>query len=275
MTRFTIRGTRGTVPTSGPDVLRYGGRTTCFSVETDDGWVLVDAGTGLSLVSRDLATRPSVSPMTMLFTHFHMDHVVGLPCFDPLYSKESRIVFMGDPRRTNSWKESLRIFTSKPYWPVGLGESEAAMEMRDLPIDRSDMDLYGVRVSWFAVPHPQQSIAYRMEMPGNTVVIATDMEYTTENVHSAFIDFCAGADYLICDSQYTPEEYRAYRGWGHSTWQTATHIARAADVGRLILTHHAPDRTDDAVDEIVKAASEHFPRTSGAVENMTLAACRT
>lgn len=270
MAVFTINGTRGTMPACGNQYVRYGGDTTCYSIQTDTGIIIVDAGTGIAQIGKQLAACSPIPPITVLFTHFHMDHVIGLPCFYPLYRPDARFTILADPRRKMSWKETLETFIHKPYWPVGLGETDADMTLTDLPIEKGFIEPEGIRITWFRVPHPQQCLSYRVEMPGNTVIIATDVEYPADGIKDEFVDFCRGADFLVFDSQYKPEEYEAHRGWGHSTWETGVEIARRADIGQLILTHHEPDRTDDQVDEIVAAAKAQFSNTVGAMEGMIL-----
>lgn len=268
--KFVIRGTRGSMPACGRDYVKYGGNTTCFSIQTDGGLIIFDAGTGILHVANDLAGFPEMPSITMFFTHFHMDHVIGLPRFDPLYSKQTTISIMADHHRGGDWKKTLRTFMGKPYWPVGLGECDAVMKLEDLPAEQDGMELYGVRISWFHVPHPQQCLAYRVEMPGNVVVIATDVEYDANRIPPDFIEFCRNADFLVYDTQYTPEEYAAHRGWGHSTWETGARIAGQAEVGRLILSHHAPDRKDREIDRIAEDAKKVFSRSIAATENMVL-----
>lgn len=259
------------MPFFDPDLLRYGGNTTCFSVHTEQGVILIDAGTGLGHVDRELAALPQVPPLVLLLTHFHIDHIIGLPGFGPLYSSDSNITIMGDPRRRDNWKESLNRFMDKPYWPVGLGDSEAAMTLKDIPVEKDTMDLFGVRVSWFRVPHPQQCLSYRLGFPdGKSVVIATDVEYPDLPSAAHFVEFCKDADFLIYDAQFTPEEYPAHRGWGHSTWETGASITKAANAGCLVLTHHAPNRSDGDVDRIVREARSRVPRTIAARENLLL-----
>jgi phosphoribosyl 1,2-cyclic phosphodiesterase len=267
---FVIRGARGTIPACGNEYARYGGNTTCFSVQTDAGLLIIDAGTGIARLGRDLAQSPKLPPITILFTHFHLDHVIGFPVFDPVYNKDTKITLMADPRRTSNWKETMRTFMGKPYWPVGIGEVAAALTLEDLPIKSEYVDCAGVKVAWFRVPHPQQCLAYRLEMPGKTIVVATDMEHDANLVRPDFVKFCGNADYLVCDAHYTPEEYPAHCGWGHSTWEACAMIAREASVKHLVLTHHAPTRTDKEVDAIVKIARKAFPATTAAAENMIL-----
>lgn len=267
---FVIGGARGTIPACGQEYAKHGGNTTCFSLQTDTGLIIIDAGTGITRLGHDLASLTRLPQITIFFTHFHLDHVIGLPCFDPVYNKEATITIMADPRRKSNWKETLNTFMGKPYWPVGLGEVDATLKLEDLPVGEDCLVRAGVKVSWFRVPHPQQCLAYRLEWRGKVVVVATDMEHDVNIVRPDFINFCQNADSLVCDAQYTPEEYPAHCGWGHSTWEACTLIARESKVKQLVLTHHAPTRTDEEVDAIVRAAQKVFPATIAAAENMKL-----
>lgn len=270
MHEFVIRGTRGTLPTCGPSFLRYGGDTTCFSLETPQGLLLIDAGTGLRHVTQELADRIDTPPITVLLTHLHMDHLVGLPSFGPLYSSHAKIRFMADSNREDDWQEALLAFMRKPYWPVGLTDADATLWFGALPGPRDPIDIYGVRVSWCAVPHPQQCSAYRLEWSGGSVVVATDAEFDARQIPDSFVEFCRGAGHLIFDAHFTPSEISQYAGWGHSTWEAGVAIAKAAEVGELLLTHHSPKRHDADIDAIVEAARKAFPRTRGASTNMAL-----
>lgn len=270
MPDFIIQGARGTLPATGRRYLKYGGNTTCYSIRTDKGIITFDAGTGISHVAEEIAGLSKTLPLTLFFTHFHMDHIIGFPCFDPVYVKNKRITIMADPRRHDNWKSTLKTFMDKPYWPIGLGETAANMTLKDIPVRHDAMEVYGVRISWFSVPHPQSCLAYRIETQTNTIVIATDVEYDPDAISTGFIDFCRGADFLVYDAQFTPEEYVTHRGWGHSSWQTGTRIASNAGVGRLILTHHAPTRADRELEQILSKARHEFACTSIAREGMVL-----
>lgn len=268
---FTIRGVRGTLPVSRADAFRYGGNTTCFSLRTPQGWLLVDAGTGLASLIAQTGPASTGTRITWLFTHFHLDHLLGLPGFAPLYHRGTELTLMADGRRSSPWREDLRAFMRRPFWPVPLDECEASVRLEDLPHHPPLLCVDGVEVRWFRVPHPQDCLAYRLTFAGRTIVIATDVEYDASDVDPAFVAFCRGADDLVFDAQYTPEEYAARRGWGHSTWETAVTVARAAAVRRLILTHHDPVRTDAEVEALVAAARRHFPSSEAASDNLVLA----
>jgi phosphoribosyl 1,2-cyclic phosphodiesterase len=262
---FQIRGARGTTPACGGTFLRYGGHTTCFSIQTDSGWIVIDAGSGISSLSQELVSLRKHPPITILFTHLHMDHLIGLPTFGPLYRPETDITLMADTARGN-WQDDLRRFIGNPFWPVKLADVDARLHMVGLSSQERAMVIHGIPVEWFPLPHPQQCLAFRFNLPDCRIVIATDAEYTADRLDPAFISFCHGADYLLFDAQYLPSEYPSHRDWGHSTWTTAVAVARQAGVRRLILTHHAPTRTDAEIDRILEQAREVFPATDAACE---------
>lgn len=216
----------------------------------------------------EISACSQIPPIYLLFTHFHIDHVVGLPCFSPLYDKNAQIKIMADPKRETDWKKTLGNFMAKPYWPVRLGDVDAVISLQDLPKDTQSLELCGTRISWFRVPHPQSCLAYRIETTTFTVIVATDVEYRSDTLDPRFVDFCKNADFLIFDAQYLPEEYPRHAGWGHSTWETAVKLADKTQPRKLILTHHAPERTDEAIDGLVAKARRIYANTDGAAPNM-------
>jgi ribonuclease BN (tRNA processing enzyme) len=195
---------------------------------------------------------------------------MGLPSFDLLYEPRTKITLMGDPSRKENWKTTIRHFVNEPFWPVGFVDLYAMTEMRDLPNNVNCMELYGIRVSWIQVPHPQQCLAFRFDMPERSIVIATDAEFHPHLISPDFLHFCKGIETLIFDAQYTPQEYTRKVGWGHSSWETAASIASILDVGKLVLTHHDPRRKDKEMDMIIEEANRIFPRTVAAMENMKI-----
>ncbi len=158
----------------------------------------------------------------------------------------------------------------KPYWPIALTEADADLLYEDLPPEAGGMELYGMQVSWCVVPHPQGCLAYRIEAAGWSVVIATDAEFTPETLSKEFLSLCAGADFLVFDTHFTPGEYATHRGWGPSTWETAVTAAERAGVRNLLLTHHAQTRRDEELDAILEQARARFPAVEGASTNLVL-----
>ncbi len=264
---LVVRGARGSLPTPAPRRERYGGSTTCLEVVVaPDRRILVDCGTGLVAVQEGLA--PGV-PLRcdVLFTHFHLDHLLGLPFFAPLYSPGSSFVFHGRPWGGRTLRETLETVLAPPWFPVPLNETPAAKEYA--PLDGGPLAIGGVRITHAELNHPQGVTAYRLEGARGSVVFATDYERGEPAADANLRGLGAGADVLLHDAQYTPEEYvRAHRGWGHSTWRGAIESARDLGVPRLVLFHHDPARSDEGVDALLADARREFPATDAAHEGM-------
>lgn len=270
MTKFIIHGARGGMPVCGRDFVKYGGATSCFSLRTKQGLLVIDAGTGILALADALARESRLPPITFVFTHFHLDHVIGLPFFKPIYRRNAKITIMGSAAREDDWRTSLRTIVSRPYWPVELPPFGGSFQGCDLPGTEGEKEIYGIRLAWLAVSHPQQCLALRLQMPGCSVVIATDREQGGRREDKKFLEFCRGTDFLIFDGQYTAAEYPAHRGWGHSTWQEGVKVAQAVKARQLIITHHDTHRTDKQLDALVKQARRLFPRTRAASSGMVL-----
>jgi phosphoribosyl 1,2-cyclic phosphodiesterase len=264
MPTLTIHGTRGTMAVSGRAFNRFGGETTCLSLATRQGILIIDAGTGIITLGDQLMRRNILPPITIMFTHFHLDHVIGLPLFKPLYRQGASITFMADLRRQANWPDCLRALVVPPFWPMPLQRFGAAIRFQSLPRQNRRMRKYGVEIAWHSLRHPQQCLAYRLSTRKRSFVIATDHELDADNTDASFTDFCRGASVLIADAQYTPAEYAARRGWGHGTWSACARLAVKAGVGKLILTHHNRCRTDAQIDRLVRQAQRIFPATCAA-----------
>jgi len=266
MATFTIHGARGSYPVDGAAYGRYGGSTSCFSLETAQGLLVVDAGTGIAALGDELDRRPALPPITILLTHLHLDHIVGVPSFKPLLKKGASVTFMADSGVGGDWRRMLTTIAGKPLWPVDLLEFGAAIRFEDLPA--GPFTRYGVRILRCPVWHPQGCVSYRLEADGRAIIVATDREHGDAALDAGFLPLCRGADVLIHDAQYTPEEYLSRKGWGHSTWEDGARVAAASGVKRLILVSHDPGRSDDAVDRIVAQAQQVFPKTVAGAERM-------
>lgn len=237
-------GTRGSSPVSGDEHARYGGDTFSLLVEDrDGGQVLVDAGSGVRLLLDRL--RPEG---TIFFTHTHLDHLMGLPCLESLHPRQLIL-----PR--GGLQAILDRVFSPPVWPVRLPDAE-------YPIPTSPVTIGGLSVSWCPVAHPDGCVAYRVDEPasGASVVVATDIEWQamSDAGKATFEAFARGADLMIFDAQFRPEELAAHKGWGHSTWEEALDAAGRCGVQKVWLMHHSPERTDTELDQMAEAASAAF-----------------
>ena len=256
-----VLGARGSMPTAGPDFARYGGHTTSFALSTGEGLVgIVDAGTGMVRLTHHGFTVPPA--IDILFTHYHWDHIQGLSMFRSLWQGGHEFCFHGpnDPRA------ALTGAIRPPWFPVALENAACVMSYRS-PTGASQ--LRGLTVTAFPVNHPQGASGYRLDSTTGSLAIVTDHESTSESddVVAASI---SGVDVLLHDAQYLPEEYESHRGWGHSTWEHAAAMAERIGARRLVLTSHAPERTDAEIDQLVAGARQRFDATIAASEGLVV-----
>ena len=244
--RIRFWGTRGSIPTPGQRTVRYGGNTACVEVRDSTGHLLVlDAGTGLRELGIKLnGTSPLV--VDLFLSHLHWDHIQGIPFFRPAYDPKSTLRLYG-PTQHRPLRELLGLGMDDPFFPVDLDGLPVQLEVHE--VDSGSKRKVGpYQVSATKIFHPAPALAYRIEADGKSIVYATDTEDPFSGQTNPVIALAKDADALIHDSQYLDSDFKA--GWGHSTVATALDVATRAKVKRLILYHHDPDRTDDALDRI-------------------------
>jgi len=255
MMRIVMGGVRGTTPVSHPDYRRYGGATTSVLIEDGAGSRLViDAGTGLRTLRPRLSDLHGDTPLLMLFTHYHLDHLIGLPAFAPLYRPDCSMTFASPDREGVSVEQALTRLMAKPFWPVDFSARRSFLVLSD-HATQTPLRQGGLAVRWCPVHHRNGCHAYRIEAvtTGASVVFATDLEWQASDrcEREALLALCRTprpADILIMDGQYDGSDASGHAGWGHSTWQDTVALARAAGVQRLVVTHHDPELDDDALD---------------------------
>ncbi|HDI61151.1 MAG TPA: MBL fold metallo-hydrolase [Desulfobacteraceae bacterium] len=258
-------GSRGAIPVSGAEYLRYGGDTTCLEIRSSDGeTIIVDAGTGIRRLGNRMVEENRLH-CHLLFTHAHWDHVMGFPFFKPIFIPSAKLVLYNCPLENCFVETILSEVMSPPTFPVRYAELKARIDYRrDCPTNFTigDITIHPVPLS-----HPNSGTGYKFTENGRSFVFLTDNELGF--VHpkgldfEGYRDFCSGADLLIHDAEYTPEEYRSARQWGHSVFTDVVALATKARVRRLGLFHLNQDRTDDDMDAIV-AASRKLIAEAGA-----------
>ena len=271
--QLLVHGARGSAPVSGPQFARHGGYTSCYGLTLPDGQhLIIDCGSGLRCLETSLAKRGEDGrpfEATVLLTHFHWDHIQGLPFFTPLYLPTTRLHFVASPPVGLDVAGALAAVMRPPWFPVEFLESGAQLTFQVLgegPLSVGSLEITSARLD-----HPGGVTGYRVAHDRGVLVTATDVEAPTEESRAIVARFAEGATVLIHDAQYTPMEYESSRrGWGHSTWQHAARVASDARVGRLVLTSHDPTRTDEQIADIVKSASAQFPATEAAFEGQSI-----
>ncbi|MBT8193310.1 MAG: MBL fold metallo-hydrolase [Acidimicrobiia bacterium] len=265
---FTFHGVRGSVAIDRPDSARYGGATISISARlADDHYLVLDAGTGLRDLQHHLPEEGSLR-FSFLVTHFHWDHLLGLPFFRPLYQPSASFDFYATAAEGGTVESGIAGVMEPPLFPLPLRSVLSALSFVDVPADPWEIGPVTVRAAH--LHHPQGVNAYRIDFGESSLVLATDVEAGEPESDRALIALARGADVLIHDAQYLPTEIETYKGWGHSTWEEAVEIAEAAGVERLVIISHDPERTDDGVDELEAAARKRFPNTDAAFAGMQL-----
>ena len=271
----TVRfwGVRGSVPSPGAQTAGFGGNTSCVEVHCGGETIILDAGTGLRGLGERLAAsgRPVVA--SILVSHVHWDHIQGFPFFPPLFLPDTELALYGRPDH-GSLESALRHQMTAPNFPVQLGAVPAALTYGELDLAQP-FEVGAAVVRAARLNHPDGVIAYRIEYDGRAIVFATDTEHYPEEIDRDLVALAEGADLLIYDAQYTPEEYAgviggAREGWGHSTWVEGIRVARAAGVGSLVLFHHDPAHDDAAVSAIERSARTVLPGTVAAREGLEI-----
>ena len=269
-------GVRGSIASPGPDTAGVGGNTSCVEVLCGGTRIILDAGTGLRRLGDALLAQKAPVEASLLLSHFHWDHMQGLPFFVPAYLPSTKLAIYGGASGIMSLRDALAYQMSEPVFPVRLDDLRAQLTTHDVRAGESfEVGEAVVRVA--KGNHPGGVHAYRIDHAGRSIVFATDTE------HFACVDpqlrmLAEGAVMLIYDAQYTPEEYRgepsgarSKAGWGHSTYLAGAELAKAAGVGQLVLFHHDPTRSDTQVEDLEKRAKGLFLETIAAREGMELA----
>jgi phosphoribosyl 1,2-cyclic phosphodiesterase len=258
-------GTRGSIPTPGPTTVRYGGNTACVEVRDAHGALLVlDAGTGLRELGVAMMNGGGERPfdVDLLLSHLHWDHIQGIPFFRPAYDPKSRLRIIG-PKQSRTMKELLGLGMDDPFFPVDLDELPAQLEVVEMD-DGSDERVGRFHVRAAGIFHPSPALAYRVEADGRSLVYATDTEDPFSGRANPVIGLAREADTLIHDAQFVESDFKPT--WGHSTIASAIDVAVKSKVKRLVLYHHDPDRSDEALDRIAKEAQKQTDDLAKGIE---------
>jgi phosphoribosyl 1,2-cyclic phosphodiesterase len=276
--KLTFWGVRGSTATVDPATWRFGGNTPCVELTTPDGMQLVlDCGTGLRMLGSRWGKEGEQSPRRnethFLVTHYHWDHIQGIPFFTPLYSEQNEFhfySFRSEFLGRDSLKQVFETQMAQPYFPVDLSAMNAKRRFQE--VASGDAFFIGEnRVSVRALNHPQGCLGFRIETAAGTVVYATDNEPGNPELDKSLRELAAGADIFINDAQYTPEQLAGpKRGWGHSSWKEGVKVAREAGAKTLVLFHHDPDSTDRMIDSILRQGREEFDSVFAASEGMVI-----
>ncbi len=248
---ITFWGVRGTMPTPGPDTLKYGGHTSCVEMRCGDRRLIFDAGSGIAGLGRD----DSLRDVDLFLSHTHIDHILGFPFFGAVFREGVKLRLWAGHlmlQRMNL-KEVMRRIISPPIFPLKLEDLKAHISYYDFvagnAIEAEHLDAAGIAVKTLPLNHPDGATGYRVEYEGRVACYITDVEHVRDGLDAKLIAFISDADLLIYDCTFDDRDFDRFVGWGHSTWQEAVRLADAANVKQLALFHHDPSKTDSELDE--------------------------
>ncbi|MFQ5816353.1 MAG: response regulator [Terriglobia bacterium] len=257
-------GTRGSIATPGPKTTKYGGNTACTEVRYRDELIIFDAGTGARELGLALIEEFKGKPIEahIFIGHSHWDHIQGFPFFSPAYQAGNAFTIYSVRGAQRSLEKVFTGQMDRDYFPVALGEMQAKLRFVELdePVVISD-----ATISFTYLNHPGLAIGFRMDAGNKSLVYISDNEpyqrlvaedNLLEKLDQNLVEFSRRADLLICEAQYTDEEYKHKRGWGHSALSDVLELALAAQVKQLALFHHDPMHTDEMIDAMVEQCQE-------------------
>ena len=274
---FSLRfwGVRGSLACPGIAFTRYGGNTSCLEIRCGPHLLIFDGGTGMRQLGEHLLAQAAKTGTAVdadiFFTHTHLDHMVGVPFFAPLYKSESSLrLWAGHLGANRSIRDALSGMMVEPLFPIPPEVFTSCPTYHDFTAGET-FELYaGLTVRTTALNHPNGATGYRIDWQGKSICYVTDCEHRPDGPDRAIIDLIRDADIFIYDSTYTEDEYPHHKGWGHSTWEEGAKLADLAGVKTFVLFHHDPSHDDNRMDEIAREAEARRPGTLIAQEGMIL-----
>jgi phosphoribosyl 1,2-cyclic phosphodiesterase len=262
-------GVRGSIACPGPSTLRYGGNTPCVEVVCGRHTLIFDAGTGIRHLGNALVQAVNTNDFDIFLSHGHIDHVVGLPFFAPLFVKDQVVrVWGGNLQEAGGVKQAVKKLMSFPFFPLQVDALQARLEFHDFSAGDSINPRPGITLRTAPLNHPGGATGYRVDYGGRSVAYITDIEIGAGPLDPALISLVKDVSLLILDTTYTNEELPSHAGWGHSSWQQGIELANAADAEQLCLFHHDPDHDDNLMDKIAAEAKMSRPGTIVAREGL-------
>jgi phosphoribosyl 1,2-cyclic phosphodiesterase len=274
-------GVRGSIPTPGKTTIRYGGNTPCIELQFANGpHFILDAGTGIRELGKKMMDENSDQHSYIFISHFHWDHIQGLPFFRPAFDEKNKLIILGADDVAIELPDIISFQMDPKYFPISSEDMKANLEFRS--IQEEQFTIEGVDIKTIYLNHPGYALGFRFSYMNKNIVYISDNEpfHTNgikshhdfnqldnlkldevfdkfiENKEEKLISFCSKADVLIHDSQFLPKEYKEKKMWGHSPFNYAVELALKSDSKLLVLFHHDPDHDDETIDRILKLSQK-------------------
>jgi phosphoribosyl 1,2-cyclic phosphodiesterase len=247
-------GTRGSCPVSGSSWAHFGGNTPCLEIVYEGKRVIIDAGTGI----RPLGVELQECSVDIFFSHTHLDHLIGLPFFEPLHHKSSSVRLWFPDGTERSPHDLLDSLFSSDFFPLHLDQIQAKLSFHKMHLEKP-VRSGNVELSFIRAHHPGMTYCFKIKTPHETFGYITDNELQKED--NALVQFFQGCDLLVHEAQYTDEEYQTKTGWGHSGLSNAIHFVQKVGCKRWIVTHHDPKHTDPMLETMQVEARKKLGST--------------
>ena len=278
MATLKFWGVRGSIPTPGPETVRYGGNTSCSELRHKDKLFILDAGSGLRVFGNELLKAGSPVKASIFISHMHWDHIQGIPFFTPAFIPGNHFTFYGSEP---AGKDLLTIIADQmdpTYFPIEMKEMGSSMDFK--PLFEGKYEIDDTQIETIYVNHPGNALGYKFHLNKKNLVYISDNEpflkadkgndpdqiMLGEDGNQKLINFIANVDVLVHDAQYTQDEYEKKITWGHSPVEYTVDIAIKAGVKKLVLFHHDPLHNDDMIDQMLKLARNHAKKNSSSME---------
>ena len=253
MTLVTFWGTRGSIPTPGPETTKYGGNTSCVTITHDESLLILDAGSGIKRLAEFLGSYKKID---ILLTHLHLDHIIGLGFFNPLFNPNVEINIWCAAGNSIGLRTRLNRYLSPPLFPVRIRDLPCKLKLHE--VARTHFEVGDFKVYSDYVCHPSPTVGYRIEVGGKIIAYIPDHEpvlgsknFPNEPEWTSGFNIAENSDILIHDGHFTPAEYPNCIGWGHSSTTQALQFAKMTHSKRLVLFHHDPSKTDEDLEKMM------------------------
>lgn len=281
---LTFWGVRGSFPVAQSHVRRFGGNTSCIALESQGHHLIIDAGTGIRKLGEHLVSNgvPS-NPLTILISHTHWDHIQGFPFFAPAYSERFSVTFHSVHRPVGSLRELLSHQQDQNFFPIPLGNLKCELDFLEME-ENVAYEVGPFSVKCLRLNHPGISSGFRIECGGAVLAYVSDVAPSRDNIllaefvgngneHKTLkqlyenqLALADGADAVIYDTMFTPEQYRDRKHWGHSTPDDGARACKRSRAGSMFLFHHNPDTSDDEQEQLLEEVRKRHQTDSFGIE---------